>query len=186
MNKTFKIVGLSGSLKKNSTNTALLKALAELRSPHTSFEIFEALDTIPHFNPDLDGDTIASVVSFRKLLKECDGVIICTPEYAFGIPGSLKNALDWTVSSGDFYEKPVATISASPLPSGADKAHAALRLTLTAMGSTFIDGGSLTIAATRNKIDGAGKIIDQGTTEELKNLLLSLEKFLVDYKARND
>ena len=96
-----------------------------------------------HFSPDLDGeDAPTPVVHLRTLLGGSDGVLICTPEYAFGMPGSLKNALDWTVSSGDLNEKPVAAISASPLHSGGDKAHASLLLTLTAWGRMLPTGPS--------------------------------------------
>ncbi len=93
--------------------------------------IFKPQSAIARFTPDLDGDDPpASVHSLRRLLQAADGVLISTPEYAFGIPGTLNNALDWTVSSGEFSGKLVATMSASPLWTGRDKAHASLLLTL--------------------------------------------------------
>ena len=86
---------------------------------------------LPHFNPELDLDDIdTTVANWRRLLKEANGVLICTPEYAKGVPGSLKNALDWVVSSGEFVNKPVAVISASPHPDGGALAKASLLGTL--------------------------------------------------------
>ena len=73
------------------------------------FLIYDRLGELPHFNPDLDDDDCRTIVTdWRDRLKECDGVLFCTPEYAHGVPGVLKNALDWIVSSGEFMYKPTA------------------------------------------------------------------------------
>ena len=92
--------------------------------PFVDYLFYEGLGGIPPFaaTPD-DNDSPKTVVELRTMIKEADGVLICTPEYAFGVPGVLKNALDWTVSSGDLTNKPVALITAS---TGGDKAHASL------------------------------------------------------------
>ncbi len=83
---------------------------------------------MPHFNPDLDTEEPPGTVKdLRRRLKESDGVLICTPEYVFGVPGALKNAIDWAVSSGEFSDKPTALITASL---GGEKAHESLFLTL--------------------------------------------------------
>jgi len=114
-----RILALSGSLRASTTNTRLVRATAALAPETIEITIYDGLADLPHFSPDLDGDDPpASVHNLRKLLQEVDDVLICTPEYAFGVPGSLNNALDWTVSSGEFYRKPVAVISASPSPTG--------------------------------------------------------------------
>src|SRR4051812_37876556 len=94
-----KILAISGSLKSTSSNSNILKALSLYRKEEIEFILFENLGELPHFNPEKEEGTLA-VAGFRKLLKEADGVVISTPEYAFGVPGVLKNALDWTVSSG--------------------------------------------------------------------------------------
>ena len=101
-------------------------------------------------------------------------MIICTPEYAFGIPGTLKNALDWTVSSGDFWGKPVAAISASPLASGGDKAHASLLQTLTALGANVPAGGKLIIPMIKKKLNANGDVVDAETLQALKSVLDAL------------
>ena len=77
--------------------------------------VYEGLATHPHYSPELDTpDVPEAVQDWRRRLASADGVAICTPEYAFGMPGSLKNALDWVVSSGELLRKPVAALSASP------------------------------------------------------------------------
>jgi NAD(P)H-dependent FMN reductase len=137
--------------------------------------LYEGLADLPHFTPDLDSDDPpVSVRSLRKLLQAADAVLICTPEYAFGVPGSLKNALDWTVSSSEFWRKPVAAISASPLPSGGDKAHASLLLTLTALGANVPEGAKLTVPTVNKKLNASGDIVDAETTQALKSILDAL------------
>ena len=108
----------------------------------------------------------------RKLIAEADGVVISTPEYAFGVPGVLKNALDWLVSSGELNEKPVFSISASPLNTGGEKALASLLLTLTALGT--IEVGRLSIPNIKNKIDANKEIADEDTMKALSGTLDSL------------
>jgi chromate reductase len=174
MTENIKLLGISGSLRKDSANTHLIHALARLLPERVSITLFEGLDQLPHFNPGVEGNV--HVERFRQAIAESDGVIICTPEYAFGVPGVLKNALDWTVSSGEFNEKPVAAISASPLNSGGDKALASLLLTLTALGTRRNANSSLSIPNIKNKLSPIGDLTDPDTTtclsEQVKNLLI--------------
>jgi chromate reductase len=138
------IAAISGSLKSTSSNTNILKTIAALAPENVHISIVTGLEKLPHFSPDIEaGDKFVN--DFRKQISKADGVIFSTPEYAFGIPGSLKNALDWLVSSGELNEKPIAAISASPLYSGGDKALASLLLTLTALGTRFDAQSSISI-----------------------------------------
>ncbi|HSZ71300.1 MAG TPA: NADPH-dependent FMN reductase, partial [Cytophagaceae bacterium] len=91
------ILAISGSLRNTSSNTYILKALSLMAPPLAVFTFYEDLEILPPFNPDKEQDADA-VFSFRQQLSTADGVVICTPEYAFGVPGVLKNALDWVVS----------------------------------------------------------------------------------------
>jgi NAD(P)H-dependent FMN reductase len=168
--KTFLIIAISGSLKSNSSNTNILRNLAGLAPKNVEIRILEGLDALPHFNPD-DKREIDSVNNFKEQLKHANGLIFSTPEYAFGVPGVLKNVLDWTVSTGELNEKPVIAISASPLPSGGDKALASLLHTLTALGASMSEGDSLSIAGLRTKMNESGEITDQATQAALQNLL---------------
>lgn len=92
-------------------------------------------------------------------------------EDAFGVTGLLKNAIDWTVSSGEFYRKPVVVISASPSPTGGDKAHASLLLTLTALGANVPEGGKLMIPAVGKKLNPNGEVSDLETRQALRLVL---------------
>ena len=173
MNKTIVIAAISGSLKSSSSNTNILRTIAGIAPDHIKVKIVDGLDKLPHFNPDND-DQITSVMHFRQHLKDADGVIFSTPEYAYGVPGVLKNALDWLVSSGELYEKPVAAISASPIFSGGDKALASLMLTLTALGANMIAESSLSIGYIKNKISESGEVKDAETIRELDTVLKGL------------
>jgi NAD(P)H-dependent FMN reductase len=170
---TINIVAISGSLKSTSSNATILKTIAKIAPDNVVIKIVEGLDTLPHFNPD-SKEEITSVINFREHIKEADGVIFSTPEYAFGVPGVLKNALDWLVYSGELNEKPVAAISASPLHTGGDKALASLLLTLTALGTNMNADSSLSIGNIKNKINEAGEIADPGTMQALHSVLNGL------------
>jgi hypothetical protein len=116
-----RILAVSGSLRAASSNTALLGATRALAPEGVEITLYDGLATLPHFNPDLDdldaGTAPPEVANFRALLEASDGVLISSPEYAHGVPGAMKNAIDWVVSSGEIYEKPVALFNAS-MPGG--------------------------------------------------------------------
>lgn len=173
------VLTISGSLRAHSSNSSLLLGIAVLAPENYRFTAYNGLGDLPHFNPDLDGDDIlppAAVSSLRAQLKQADAVIICTPEYANGVPGVLKNALDWIVSSGEFINKPTAVISASPNPLGGDKAHASLLLTLAMMNAAVVKGGRLLVPFVRSKVSSEGVITDPLTAEACRVLLHSLEQ----------
>ncbi|HEX7734579.1 MAG TPA: NAD(P)H-dependent oxidoreductase [Ktedonobacteraceae bacterium] len=170
-----RILALSGSLRADSSNTQLLRFIAQQAPEGVEITLYEELGDLPHFSSDLDDANSSAVVSaLRQQLQAADGVLICTPEYAFGVPGSLKNALDWTVSSGELWHKPTAVISASPLATGGEKAHASLLLTLTALSANVPEGGKLTIPAIKKKLSAAGDVIDPETALALKAVLNAL------------
>jgi len=178
-----KILAISGSIRQSSVNLNLIKAIAELSAEIFDIKIFEGLSDIPHFNPDSDNDTPpAKVTDFRRQVKEADGIIICTPEYAMGVPGVLKNAIDWTVSSAEFSHKPVALITAS---SSGQKAHLSLLETLRIIECDIPDDSQLLISFVKTKVSSDGKILHAQTLEEVKKLIDSLYK-TVDRKIANN
>jgi len=169
--KPLHLIGISGSLRSNSSNTNILRAIMHLLPDNVDMTLYEKLDTIPHFNPEIEKDRVpSSVQELRSEIQNADAVIFCTPEYAFGVPGVLKNALDWLVSSGELNEKPVAAISASPLTSGGDKALASLILTLTALGTKISEPLSLSIPTIKKVMTEDGDIIDNALIAQLKAL----------------
>ena len=157
-----KILGISGSLRETSANNAIIRVIAKILPSNIDFHIYDGLRHIPPF--DDSEEPPRKVVDFRTLIKESDGVIICTPEYAFGVPGILKNALDWTVTSGDFVNKPVALITAA---SKGDSAHASLLLTLTAISADTKPETNLLISFVRAKLNEKGEVKDASTMEAL-------------------
>ncbi|MDB5132874.1 MAG: azr 2 [Mucilaginibacter sp.] len=166
------ILAISGSLRAGSSNHAILNYLGKIAPAGTSYTIYDGLSQIPHFDPGLDNDNPPeTVTAFRKLTAEADGLIICTPEYAYGVPGTLKNALDWTVSSGSLSEKPLALITAS---TGGENAHAALLLILTALNAKVAKDTTVLISFIRSKMDGNGDITDG---ETVKGLMKAFKAF---------
>ena len=107
------IMAISGSLRSESKNTVILRELKEHFSKKINIEIFEGLGLLPHFNPDIEFQDLPAVEDYRRQLKKADVVLISTPEYAHGIPGSLKNALDWVVGSGELMDKKVGLLFSS-------------------------------------------------------------------------
>jgi NAD(P)H-dependent FMN reductase len=175
MNKK-NIVAICGSTKVKSVNLSLIKTIQAMTADRFEINIFTGIDTVPHFNPDLDTETPPEeVVKFRELLKNSDGVLISTPEYAMGIPGSLKNAIDWTVSSCEFSHKPVALITASSV---GQKGHAALLEVLRIIESKMTNDTQLLISFVKTKISPGGKITDAQTESDIHTLLSAFEKLM--------
>jgi chromate reductase len=166
------VLALSGSLRVGSSNAALLRAAIALAPPSLSIALDEqSIGALPHFSPDLDSDDPpAAVRAFRQRLGAAEGVIVCSPEYAHGVPGALKNALDWIVSSGELMDKPVLLVNASP--AGGQYAQAALAETLTVMSAVVLPA-SLTKPFLRTKLDGR-KAIDPAAEALVKTSLQAL------------
>jgi NAD(P)H-dependent FMN reductase len=162
------ILAISGSLRLGSSNHAILRALGKMMPPDINYQIFNGINEIPAFDPDLDNNTPPlAVASFRKQLAEADGIIICTPEYAYGVPGALKNAWDWTVSSASFSGKPTALITAS---TGGENAHEAMIKILGAIDAKLTPETTLLIQFVRSKMDTDGNIIDEATVAKLQSV----------------
>jgi chromate reductase len=164
-----KVLAISGSTRQQSSNHGLLKAIGEMMAERLDITIFRSVADLPHFDPDRNLDHIPDeVVAFRSRLRAADGVIICTPEYAHGVPGSLKNAIDWTVSSSDFSHKPTVLITAS---SDGRFGHQALLETLRVIEAKEVDQLQLLIQFIKTKVDGAGKIIHEDTRTAVQQLM---------------
>jgi len=162
------IFAISGSLRSGSSNHAILRVLADRVPSDINYTIYDNLATVPPFDPGVDQEPLPKAVTeLRGLIAQADAIIICTPEYAFGVPGQLKNALDWLVSSGSMADKPVALITASSVGTNA---HFALGLILRALSADIADATSLLIPFIRAKMDTGGRIIDEGTLERLEKL----------------
>lgn len=156
-----RILAISGSLRAASSNTALAPEGVDVI-------LYEGLADLPHFNPDLDGGTAPpEVMDFRSRLAASDGVLISSPEYAHGVPGAMKNAIDWVVSSGQIYQKPVALLNASM---GAT--HASLAETLTT--ADVILEASVRVGLPTNRIGEAAILADPKLSGALRTAVAAL------------
>jgi chromate reductase, NAD(P)H dehydrogenase (quinone) len=149
-----RILAISGSLRSTSSNTAVLQAARTLAPPGVEIILYEGLGALPHFNPDLDGDNPPqSVLELRSAVGLADGLLISSPEYAHGVPGSLKNALDWLVSSVEFPGRAIGLLNTSPR---ATHATAQLAEILTTMSARLVPEASVTLTLPVQTLDGTG------------------------------
>ncbi|MBI2742474.1 MAG: NAD(P)H-dependent oxidoreductase [Chlamydiales bacterium] len=174
-----KLLAISGSLRRFSSNTALLRAASTLAPANVKISMYEDLGSLLLFNPDLEGFEPPSVIDFRSKLRMADGVLIASPEYAHGITGALKNALDWVVGSGEFAQKPVALLNAS---FRAVHAQESLREILKTMDADIVPEASKTIPLPNNKF-GEKDII--GHTALSSALRLAVEALVCSIKKNN-
>jgi chromate reductase, NAD(P)H dehydrogenase (quinone) len=181
--RLIRILAISGSLRAASSNRTLLQAVASLAPATVDVSIYAGLADLPPFNPDEDIEPAPpAVADFRRRLHAADAVVFSTPEYAHGIPGTLKNALDWVVSSGELVDKPVALVNASPR---ATYAQASLIETLTVMSARLVDGASVTIPLAGTRLDAAAIGADPAHSSALRSALETLTS-AVDRTRRID
>jgi chromate reductase len=164
------ILALCGSLRASSMNAALLRASARLARPGVRVQIFDSLAELPLFNPDLETRLPPAVTRLHAAIDACDGLLIASPEYAHGITGVLKNALDWLVSYPGFVDQRVAIFNASPRSVHAD---AALREILTTMSANLVLGACLALPLRGTGITEQG-IVDSEHAVRIRAALDSL------------
>jgi NAD(P)H-dependent FMN reductase len=151
-----RIFAVSGSLQSASSNTRFLAAARAVAPDGTTVDLFESVDALPHFNPDLVAPR--AVADFRERIAAADGVLIASPEYAHEMPGSLKNALDWVVGTGELYAKRVAIVIVSPRPDGGTYAREAIERTLGAQGSEIVL--STTVGVVKHEVGDEASFVD--------------------------
>lgn len=165
MNLPIRILAISGSLRRTSSNTAALQAAVALSPKTVEMKLYAGLGDLPHFNPDLEPTEPPSVTDLRAQVKWAEGLLISSPEYAHGIPGVLKNALDWLVSGEEFAGKPIALLNTSPR---ATHAQASLVEIVTTMAGRIIPEASITISLLGKNLDAAGIVADAAISDVLK------------------
>tara|TARA_R110002033_G_scaffold59560_1_gene109476 strand:+ start:1177 stop:1713 length:537 start_codon:yes stop_codon:yes gene_type:complete len=169
-----KILAISGSTRKESTNHKILEFIANKFSDIMNFEIYDGVDKLPHFNTELDENNLPTEVSkFRKKIENADGILFCTPEYIFSLPGSLKNAIEWNVSTRLFANKPVAIIVAS---ASGEKAFKSLGLILETIEAKISLESRLLIQGAKGKINQDGSITNKNILKEIDLLIKSFSK----------
>jgi chromate reductase, NAD(P)H dehydrogenase (quinone) len=173
-----RVLGISGSLRRDSHNTKLLRAAGELAEEHgAEFEVFDGLKAIPPYDEDDDvGGGPEAVAHLREAIAGADAVLFATPEYNSSIPGVLKNAIDWAsrpLASNSLRNKPVAVIGASTGMFGAVWAQAELRKVLGAAGSRVTEV-ELAVGHAHEHLDPAGHLDDPSQEEALRDSVLIL------------
>lgn len=148
-----RILAVSGSLRAGSSNTRIIDALRLLAPPDVEVEVFQGLAGLPAFNPDLEGDDLPpQAADWRRRIGLSDGLVICSPEYAHGVAGAMKNALDWLVPSLEFPGTPVALINASPR---AEFADLQMRETLNVMSARLVEEASVAVPLQGARLDAS-------------------------------
>lgn len=160
--RTVRILLVSGSLRDRSTSTAALRTAARIAPSGIEAIIYEGLAELPAFNPDDDGDRLPAAASaLRAAIRDADAVVLSTPEYAGALPGSFKNLLDWTIGDdqpGSIYQKPVAWINVAP--SGAVDAHDSLRKVLSYAMADVVTPGCLNVPISHSMVNATGVVSD--------------------------
>ncbi|MFZ6769727.1 NADPH-dependent FMN reductase [Undibacterium sp. Di26W] len=167
-----KLLAICGSLRAASLNAMLIRAIQRLAPPDMVIQEFTGMAGLPMFNPDLDACPPVSVADFKQQIASADVVLIASPEYAHGITGVMKNALDWTVSSDVFVNKPVMVLNASPRATHAD---AALREILTVMSAQIIEAASVTVAVIGGGLDEDGIVAHPVIAAQLQAALAAAQ-----------
>ncbi len=175
-----KILALSGSLRAASINSALLRAAARLAPPGVSVTVFAGLGELPLFNPDFEDCLPNIVTNFRTKVAEADALLIASPEYAHGVTGTIKNALDWLVSFEPFANKPVAVINTSPRAYHSD---AALRETLKTMAAEIVEPASIKIPLLGAKLDEDSMVSTPSIATPIREALVALCQAASLYKT---
>ncbi|MGB5974469.1 MAG: NADPH-dependent FMN reductase [Nodosilinea sp.] len=177
--QTICILAVSGSLRQVSSNTTLLQAAIALSPPRVAIKLYSGLGRLPHFNPDLELEPLA-VTDLRQQLNWADGLIISSPEYAHGVPGVLKNALDWLVSGEEFVGKPVAVFNASPR---AVHAQASLTEIVITMAGRIVPEASVTIPLLGRKLDTAALVANSDLSEQVKTAITTFAAAIEQFSA---
>ena len=171
-----RVLGISGSCRRGSHNTELLRAAATLLPPGVEFVLYDGLKRIPAYDQDDEPNPPAAVVELREQIAAADAVLFATPEYNHSIPGVLKNGLDWVsrpFATNTLRNKPVAVMGASTGMFGAVWAQAELRKVLAAIGARVVDR-EIPVPTADEIVRDRGKLESSGTHSLMVGLLAEL------------
>ncbi|XDD54757.1 NADPH-dependent FMN reductase [Leptospira sp. WS4.C2] len=168
-NQKSKILAISGGISPTSYNKKILRTLQNTFLEECELKIYDEIANFPFFASGTSDDEIPKVIKdFLNEIQKADGILICSPEYVFSIPGVLKNALEWAVSSVVFTDKPVALITAASV---GEKAHESLLLVLKTIGAKLSEETNLLVSGVKGKVAADGQITDEPTKLAIKNLM---------------
>jgi chromate reductase, NAD(P)H dehydrogenase (quinone) len=170
-----KVLAISGSLRKDSYNSSLLKAAEELKPENMEIEIFD-IGGIPLYSDDLKSEGFPEKVKIlADKISSADGILIATPEYNYSVPGVLKNAIDWVsrVAPQPFNEKPAAIFGASSGMLGTVRAQLHLRQIAVFVNMIVMNKPEIYVNFARDKFDTNGKLTDEKTRDVINKFLIS-------------
>jgi chromate reductase, NAD(P)H dehydrogenase (quinone) len=170
------VLGLSGSLRATSINSMLLRATARIAPRDIRVSIFNGLGELPLFNPDLEVNLPANVVTFHRAVADADALLFASPEYAHGVTGTIKNALDWLVGFEPFASKFVAVLNTSPRAHHADDA---LRETLRTMAAVIVESASIAIPLLGAGLDEAAMVATPSIAGAVREYLRAMQHAVV-------
>ena len=176
MSQPIRILGIAGSLRRESYNRAALRAATELVPEGATLDVFE-LDGIPGFNQDAEQNPPAKIVELKRRVREADAILFVTPEYNYSVPGVLKNAIDWASRPyGDsaWNGKPAAMMGASIGAIGTARAQYHLRQMMVFLNMFPINQPEVMIANAQDRFDERGNLTDDATKDFIRQLLQSL------------
>lgn len=181
-----RVLGIAGSLRRDSHNARLLRAAAEAVAGDVELTIFDGLRDVPPYDQDDDVEPAPEAVAhLRQAIAEADAILIATPEYNHSIPGQLKNALDWAsrpYPGSALSSKPAAVIGSSVGSFGAIWAQAELRKVLGATGARVLPA-ELAVARSAERFDADGELVDERLRERLRELVMALAEEAVPEAA---
>jgi chromate reductase, NAD(P)H dehydrogenase (quinone) len=179
------LLGITGSLRERSYNAALLEAAAGLLPDDVELERFD-IGTLPYYDADVEAEGDPEpVADLKRRIDAADGVLIATPEYMHGIPGVLKNALDWASrppGRSPLKGKPVAAVGASPSPVGTARAQLQLRQTLVYVEADLVTKPEVLVASAGDRFDEDGELTDEDARKFLGRLL---DRFVEHVRGRS-
>jgi chromate reductase, NAD(P)H dehydrogenase (quinone) len=187
MGSGLRVLGIAGSLRKASYNRALLRAALELAPEGLQLEIYEGLGDIPVYNGDVEAQGFPEpVVRLKEAIRAADALLIATPEYNGGVPGMLKNAIDWASrppKETPLRGKPVALMGASPGMLGTARAQTALRQSFIFLQMPAMPAPEVLVARAHEKIDSEGRLSDETTRQHLRQFLEAVRDWTRRFKT---
>ncbi len=182
MSDIVRILGISGSLRPNSLNSAALRAAQQLVPDGTTIEIYEGIGTFPYYDDELAANAFPpAVAEFKERIRAADGVLVVTPEYNHGIPGVLKNALDWgtrPVGDSAWAEKPFAMMGVATGQNGTARAQVQLRAYATAMNLFMLPRPEVLIGNARGKFDADLNFTDEAGRQFMQQHLIAFSAWI--------
>ena len=170
-----RVLLISGSTRSSSTNSAFVRTAERCAPDGVDAVVYDGLDRLPHFNPDLDAEPLpAEVAALRTAVERADVVLFCTPEYAGTLPGSFKNLLDWCVGGTVMTDKPVAWVNVAADPRRGGGAAATLATVLGYVQASILEDACVSIPVDRSDVGPDGLIASDGIRSAITALLVDL------------